>query len=155
MGRQQMGNRKRTFTIFTTLAVTAALLVAASSAVGGARLASDGDGPVAQKSGAIVNWQSGFKLRVAKRIQPLAVCAVACNVTGTGRLKGMGGKATFSDSGTFAAGQLFGLYVTVKGPLLRLMKSFPGRFRLSETLTATDPATGAVDTISRTFRFKR
>jgi hypothetical protein len=35
------------------------------------------------------------------------------------------------------------------------MKAFPGRFRLTETLTATDPATGAVDSISRTFRFKR
>jgi hypothetical protein len=150
-----MCNRTRTFTIFTTLAVSAALLISASSAMGGARLASAGEGPVAHKSGAIVNWQSGFKLRVAKRIQPLAVCAVACDVTGTGVLKGMGGKATFSDSGSFAAGQLFGLYVTIPKPLLRLMKAHPGRFRLSETLTATDPATGAVDTISRGFRFKR
>jgi hypothetical protein len=150
-----MRNRTGTFTIITTLAVTAALLISAPSAMGGARLASAGDGPVAQKSGAIVNWKSGFKLRVTRRIQPLAVCAVACNVTGTGTLKGMGGKATFSDSGTFAAGQLFGLYVTVKGALLKLMKAHPGRFRLAETLTATDPATGAVDTISRTFRFKR
>ena len=150
-----MRNRTRMVTIFAALAISAALLIPASSAMGGATLASAGDGPVAHKSGAIVNWQSGFKLRVAKRIQPLAVCAVACSVTGTGTLRGMGGKATFSDSGTFAPGQLFGLYVTVKGPLLRLMKASPGRFRLSETLTATDPATGAVDTISRTFRFKR
>jgi hypothetical protein len=143
----------------TTIAVLAAcaalLLPASQAAAGGAELASAGDGPIAQKSGAIVNWVSGFKLRVSRRIQPLAVCAVACDVTGTGVLKGMGGRATFSDSGSFVAGQLFGLYVTIPRPLLRLMNAFPGRFRLSETLTATDPATGAVDTISRGFRFKR
>ena len=143
-------------TTIIALAACAALLVPASQAgAGGAELAAAGEGPIAQKSGAIVNWQSGFKLRVARRIQPLAVCAVNCTVTGTGVLKGMGGRATFSDSGSFTAGQLFGLYVTVKGSLLRLMKAFPGRFRLNETLTATDPTTGAVDTISRTFRFKR
>ena len=149
-------SRARKPTTIAAVAVCAALLIPTSqAAAGGAEFASAGDGPIAQKSGAIVNWQSGFKLRVARRIQPLAVCAVNCTVTGTGVLKGMGGKATFSDSGSFAAGQLFGLYVTVKGSLLRLMKAFPGRFRLNETLTATDPTTGAVDTISRTFRFKR
>lgn len=148
--------RARKRTTIAALAVSAALLLPASqAAAGGARLASAGDGPVAHKSGAIVNWKSGFKLRVAKRIQPLAVCSVACDVTGVGTLKGMGGKATFSDTGSFAAGQLFGLYVTVKGSLLKQMKAHPGKFRLSETLTATDPTTGAVDTISRTFRFKR
>jgi hypothetical protein len=143
-------------TTFGALAVSAALLLPASQAVaGGAQIASAGDRPVATKSGAIVNWVSGFKLRVAKRIQPLAVCSVNCDVSGTGVLKGMGGKASFSDSGSFPAGQLFGLYVTIKGPLLKLMKEFPGRFKLVETLTATDPTTGAVDTISRAFRFKR
>jgi hypothetical protein len=142
--------------MIAALAVGAALLIPASqAAAGGAELASAGGGPIAQKSGAIVNWVSGPKLRVSRRIQPLASCAVNCTVTGTGVLKGMGGKATFSDSGSFAAGQLFGLYVTVKGALLRLMKRFPGRFQLNETLTATDPTTGAVDTISRSFRFKR
>jgi hypothetical protein len=35
------------------------------------------------------------------------------------------------------------------------MKAHPGKFRLAETLTATDPTTGATDTVSRTFRFKR
>jgi hypothetical protein len=143
----------------TTIAVLAAcaalLLPASQAAAGGAQMANAGDGPVATKSGAIINWKSGFKLRVAKRIQPLAVCSVNCDVSGRGVLKGMGGKATFSDSGSFAAGQLFGLYVTIKGPLLKAMKAHPGKFKLVETLTATDPTTGAVDTISRAFRFKR
>jgi hypothetical protein len=147
--------RARTRTTAITLMTSAALLIPASTSASGAEIASAGDGPVAEKSGAIINWQSGFKLRVSRRIQPLAVCSVACTVTGSGTLKGMGGRASFSDSGSFQPGQLFGLYVTVKGSLLKLMKAFPGRFRLTETLTATDPSTGAVDSISRTFRFKR
>jgi hypothetical protein len=151
-----MSRRAGKRTTIAALLTSAALLVPASAmAAGGAEIASAGNGPVATKSGAIVNWQSGFKLRVTRRIQPLAVCAVNCDVTGSATLKGLGGKASFSDSGSFTAGQLFGLYVVVKGGLLKLMKRFPGRFHLTETLTATDPTTGAVDTISRTFKFKR
>ena len=151
-----MSRRARTRAIFATVAVSAVLLLPASEAVaGGAQIASAGDGPVATKSGAIINWKSGFKLRVAKRIQPLAVCSVNCNVSGRGVLKGMGVKARFADSGAFPAGTLFGLLITIKGPLLKAMKAHPGKFKLVETLTATDPTTGAVDTISRAFRFKR
>jgi hypothetical protein len=120
----------------------------------GAAGATASAGPVATKSGAIVNFTTTGKLKVAKRIQPLAVCSVNCDVTGTGVLRGMGGKASFSDSRSFPAGRQFGLYVTVKGALLKLMKANPGKFRLTETLTATDPTTGAIDTVSRTFRFK-
>jgi hypothetical protein len=149
-------SRARKRTTVAALAVGALLLIPTSqAAAGGTELASAGEGPIAQKSGAIVNWVSGRKLRVSRRIQPLASCAVNCTVNGTGTLKGMGGRDSFSDSGSFAAGQLFGLYVTVKGALLRLMKRFPGRFTLIETLTATDPTTGAVDRISRSFKFRR
>jgi hypothetical protein len=130
------------------LAVAAALLLPASSALAG-------DGPVAQKSGAIVNFVTTGKVKVARHFQPLAVCSVDCSVTGTAVLKGLGGKATITDSGTFAANQPFGLQITVKGGLLKLMKANPGRFHLSETYTATDPATGATDTVSRSFKFKR
>ena len=137
-----MGRRVAVFALAGALALPASAAVA-------------GGGPVASKSGAIVNFVTTGKLRVAKRIQPLAVCNVNCDVSGTGVLKGMGGKATFSDSSPFAAGQQFGLFVIVKGQLLKLMKANPGKFRLHETLTATDPATGATDTVSRTFRFKR
>jgi hypothetical protein len=151
-----MSSRARIRTTVAALAVCAALLVPATdAAAGGAQLASAGGGPVATKSGAIVNWVSGFKLRATRRIQPLAVCSVNCDVTGTATLKGMGLKGTFSDSGSFLAGQYFGLYVTVPRQLAKLMRAFPGRFHLVETLTATDPATGGVDSISRSFKFKR
>ncbi len=35
------------------------------------------------------------------------------------------------------------------------MNQFPGRFHLTETLTATDATTGAVDSVTMGFRFKR
>jgi hypothetical protein len=143
-----MSRMSRIWTLGALIAVAGVLLVPASGAIAG-------DGPVATKSGAIVNFVTTGKLRVTRRIQPLAVCTVNCDVTGTGVLKGLGGRATFSDSGSFPAGEQFGLFVTIKGSLLKLMKKFPGRFRLAETLTATDPATGATDSVSKSFRFKR
>jgi hypothetical protein len=130
------------------LALAGALVLPASTAVAG-------DGPPATTSGAIVNFVTTGKLKVAKRIQPLAVCNVNCDVSGTGVLKGMGRKATFSDSSSFAAGQQFGLFAIVKGQFLKLMKANPGKFRLRETLTAIDQATGATHTVSRAFKFKR
>jgi hypothetical protein len=142
-------------TTFAALLVVGALLIPASQAGAGAQMASGGDGPVATKSGAIVNFVPAGKLRVRRQIQPLAVCAVNCDVTGTAVLKGLGGKANITDSGAFLANQPFGLRITVKGFLLRLMKRFPGRFRLSVTYSATDPATGATDSVSRGFKFKR
>jgi hypothetical protein len=139
---------------FAALVIAGALLMPASQAVAGAQIAA-GDGPVAHKSGAIVNFITAGKVKVARHFQPLAVCSVDCSVTGTAVLKGLGGRATITDSGTFAANQPFGLQITVKGGLLKLMKANPGRFHLSETYTATDPATGATDTISHSFKFKR
>jgi hypothetical protein len=142
-------------TTFAALAVAGALLIPAAPAAAGAHIAKGGDGPIATKSGAIVNFLPAGKLRVAKRFQPLAVCSINCNVTGTAVLKGMGGKATITDSGSFPANQPFGLQIRIKGVLLKLMKANPGKFRLNVTYTATDPTTGATDTVSRPYRFKR
>ena len=142
-------------TTFAGLLTVGALLIPASQAAAGAHIASGGGGPVATKSGAIVNFVPAGKLRVRKNIQPLAVCSVNCDVTGTAVLKGMGGKANITDSGSFLANQPFGLRITIKGFLLKLMKQHPGRFHLSVTYSATDPATGATDSVSRGFKFKR
>jgi hypothetical protein len=138
----------RTGRVLASLAAIAALLVPAAIAMAG-------DGPVAHKSGAIVNFAPAGKVRVMKKFQPLAVCSVDCNVTGTAVLKGLGGKAVITDSGSFLANQPFGLQITVKGALLKLMKQSPGRFHLKEKYVATDPATGAIDTVKRFFKFKR
>ena len=142
-------------TMFAALVVGGVLLVPVSQAGAGAQIASGGNGPIATKSGAIVNFVPAGKLTIAKHFQPLAVCSVDCSVTGTAVLKGMGAKATISDTGSFAANQTFGLQITVKGELLKAMKAHPGKFRLNVTYTATDPATGAMDSVSRPFKFKR
>jgi hypothetical protein len=142
-------------TTFAGLLLVGALLISASQAAAGAHIASGGGGPVATKAGAIVNFVPAGKLRVRKNIQPLAVCSVNCDVTGTAVLKGLGGKANITDSGSFLANQPFGLRITIKGFLLKLMKQHPGRFHLSVTYSATDPATGATDSVSRGFKFKR
>jgi hypothetical protein len=149
-----MSRRSRVGTGIAALAVSAALAFPASSALA--------DGPVAQKSGTLINFVTQGKLRVAKRIQPIAVCTQSCTVSGVGVIKGFGGRGTFSDAGgPFAAGEQFGLLLQAKGNLLRALKAFPGRFHLTETLTATpvDPVTkapiGAPETISATFGFKR
>ena len=150
-----MSRRARTRTIFAVLLVVGAVLIPASQATAGAHIAGGSGGPVATKSGAIVNFLPAGKLRVRKHFQPLAVCSVDCTVTGNAVLKGMGGKAPITDTGNFLANQTFGLVITVKGLLLKLMKAHPGRFHLSVTYTATDPATGAMDSVSRGFKFKR
>lgn len=142
-----MSRKSRVGSLFAVLAAAAVLLVPASGAAA--------DGPVAHKSGAIVNFVTKGKVRVRKHIQPIAVCSVNCDVTGTGVLKGLGARIPFGDSGSFAANQLFGLALIVKGKALKTIKENAGRFKLTETLTATDPTTGASDTVSRAFRLKR
>ena len=141
-------------TTFVALVAAGALLIPVSQAGAGARIAS-GDGPIATKSGAIVNFVPAGKLKIAKHFQPLGVCSIDCTVTGTAIIKGMGLKLPISDTGSFAANAPFGLRITVKGPLLEAMKDHPGKFRLNVTYTATDPTTGAMDSVSRSFKFKR
>ena len=142
-----MSRMSRSGSLFAAVAVTGVLLIPASGAVA--------DGPVAHKSGAIVNFVTTGKVKIRKRTQPIAVCSVNCDVSGTGVLKGLGGRLPFADSGSFAANQPFGLALITKGKLLKLIKQNAGRFRLNETLIATDPTTGATDKISRSFKLKR
>ena len=150
-----MSSRAGKRTAFAALLVCGALLIPASQAAAGAHIAKGGDGPIATKSGAIVNFLPAGKLKVARHFQPLAVCSIDCTVTGTAVLKGLGGRATITDTGSFPANQPFGLQISVKGVLLKLMKAQPGKFRLNVTYTATDPTTGATDTVSRPYKFKR
>jgi hypothetical protein len=150
-----MSRKPRLGSVAAVLAVAGILMAPASGAVAS-------DGPVAHKSGVLINFVTTGKLKVAKLIQPIAVCSQTCTVTGTGVIKGLGGKGTFSDSGgPFAPQQPFGLALQAKGALLKALKAFPGRFRLTETLTATpvDPTTGAPtgapESVTAGFRFKR
>ena len=141
-----MSRMSRAGRIAALFATVCLLLAPASTALA--------DGPVAHKSGAIVNYVPIGKLKVAKKIFINFTCSVTCNLNSTSTIKGLGGRLTIPASGTLPAGSLF-LQLTVKGVLLKLMKAQPGAFKIVNTINASDPATGATDTISRTFKLKR
>jgi hypothetical protein len=117
--------------------------------------AAGGGGPTATKSGALVNYVSTGKLKVAKKITIFVACSVSCNVTASTTVKGPGFKETLQVGGPLPAGVPGGPFFKPNGPLLRGMKAEPGKFRVNSTVTATDPATGAIETIAASFRLKR
>jgi hypothetical protein len=130
------------------LLALAAMLLPASSAVAGGE-------PLATKSGALVNYVSTAKLKLAKKMYIYFVCSADCNAQATNTIKGPGARLTVSVSGAFPAGaQGFVLLQPNKG-LLKRMKATPGKFKLANTINATNPATGATDSISHTFRLKK
>ena len=139
----------------TRIGRTAALLALAGALILPASPATAGDGPTAGKSGAIINYKSGKKLKIGKRIQILVVCSVDCDVVSKSVIKGPGVKLKGTISGSLQAGIPGGPFFKPNGPLLKAMKATPGKFRLINRIPATDPATGATDAISRSFRLKR
>jgi hypothetical protein len=115
-----------------------------------------GDGPVATKSGAVINYATTGKLRVGKSMLVPLVCSVNCSATSTVVLKGLGFKLRNTVSGQLAAGaQGGGHVIKPNGPLLKALKANTGKFRLVSNVTATDLQTGAQDSISNTFKLKR
>jgi hypothetical protein len=139
----------------TRIGRAAALLALAGALVLPASAATAGGGPTASKSGAIINYVGGKKLKIGKRIQILVVCSVDCNVVSNSVIKGPGVKLRGNISGSLQAGIPGGPFFKPNGPLLKAMKANPGKFRVINRITATDPATGATDAISRSFRLKR
>jgi hypothetical protein len=118
-------------------------------------IAAAGGGPTATKSGALVNYVSTGKLKIGKRISIVIVCSADCNVNTTTVVKGPGFKEKATIGGPLTANVPGGPFFKPNGPLLKGMKAAPGRYRINSTVTATDPATGATDAISRSFRLKR
>jgi hypothetical protein len=153
-----MSRRAGTRTALAALAVAAALTIPVSAAAGAqsSQIATAGDGPVAHKSGAIVNYTSLAKLKVARHMFIHFTCAVTCDATGRAVLRAPKIKIpiTANASGIPGGSPAF-MEITVKGVLLKLMKNFPGRFKVVNTITAVDPTTGATDTIHHRFGFKR
>jgi hypothetical protein len=142
-----MSRMSRIGRIAALLAVAGALLLPSSTALAG--------GPAATKSGALINYLTTGKLKVAKRIVVPFQCAVQCNVVSSLSVKGPGIKGTDTESGTLQAGVPAGHFIKPNGPLLRAMKASPGRFKLVSSVNATDPATGATDAIAHAFKLKR
>jgi hypothetical protein len=130
------------------LALAVALALPASAAVAGS-------GPVATKSGALINYVSTAKIKVAKNLEILLVCSANCNVTSHSVIKGPGVKVVGNISGSLTANVPGGPTFKPNGPLLKALKADTGKFRLVNKITATDAVTGATDQISHTFRFKK
>jgi hypothetical protein len=111
-------------------------------------------GPTATKSGVLINYVGPAKLKVAKKIQVTLVCSANCNVQSTTTVKGPGFRDSFDVSGPLTANVPGGPFFNPNGPLLKQMKDEAGKFKVISSATATDPVTGAVETISRAFRLK-
>jgi hypothetical protein len=129
------------------LVVVGGALLPASSALAG--------GPVAKESGVLINYVSTGKLKIGKSIEITAVCSANCTVQSHSVTIGPGYKQKSNISGPLTAGVPGGPVFQPNGPLLKLMKASPGRFKIQNTLVATDDATGATDEISHTFKLKR
>jgi hypothetical protein len=142
-----MSRKTRAGSLIAVIALAGVLLLPSTGALA--------EGPVAHKSGAIVNYTSTGKIKVAKNMYIYFTCAVNCNATSTTVIKGLGGKVKIPASGTVTAGVQAYLKLTVKGILLKLLKQQPGAFKVINHINATDPTTGAVDKISHAFKLKR
>jgi hypothetical protein len=73
----------------------------------------------------------------------------------TTTIKSRGFHQNFPLSGGLQAGVPGGPFFKPNGPLLKAMKANPGSFKIASKMTATDIVTGAVDSISHTFKLKR
>jgi hypothetical protein len=104
----------------------------------------------------IVSYVTTGKLKVAKRIQYNIVCSVNCQVTATSTLKLKGPDLPPAVvPGTLAAGAPASPFIVLNKPAKRALKANPSKARLVTTITATDLATGASQTVNRTYRFKK
>jgi hypothetical protein len=120
----------------------------------GAALAG-GEGPSATKSGVLINYISTGKLKIAKRIDIVVVCSADCQVNATTTVVAPGPNLIGNVSGALTANIPGGPFIKPNGPLLKGMKATPGKYKIRSKITATNLATGAVETIARTFRLKR
>jgi hypothetical protein len=141
-----MSRMSRIWSFAAAVAILGALLLPVSGAVGA---------PTAHKSGAIVNYLTTGKLKIGKKIIVPFVCSVNCNVVSTLKVKGPFVRGSDTEQGSLQAGVAAGHFIKPSGPLLRLIKASPGRYKLISHITATDPATGATDSISHSFKLKR
>jgi hypothetical protein len=138
--------RKRTAALIAAAALAVALVPAASTA---------GAAPSATKSGTLVNFVSTGKLKIQKKITIYLLCSANCQVDATIVIIAPGPNFTAHVSGPLQAGVQGGPFFQPNGPLLKAMKAAPGKFKIGATITATDATTGAVETISNTFKLKR
>jgi hypothetical protein len=128
------------------IAIAAALLVSA---------AGSSAAPSAHTSGAIVNYLTSGKLKVAKQIAVPFECSVACNVISKVTVKGPKVKGSQTTQVAVPADQPSGHFIKLKPGALKRVKASPGKYKVISKITATDAGTGAMDAIAHTFGLKR
>jgi hypothetical protein len=103
----------------------------------------------------LVSYLTTGKLKPGKQITYRFVCSTACQVTATSTLVLKGPNlGPVVDSGMFAAEEVGAAFLKPNGAARDAIKDHIGASKLSTRLFAVD-ATGATDTDTRTFRFKR
>jgi hypothetical protein len=103
----------------------------------------------------LVSYLTAGKLKPGKRITYRFVCSTACQVTASSTLVLKGPDVgAFVDTGIFAAGEVGAAFLKPNGPARAAIKNHIRASKLRTYLFAVD-ATGATDTDTRTFRFKR
>ena len=141
-----MARKSRVGSIAAAIAVTGALLLPAAGASAA---------PTAQKSGAIVNYTTTGKLKIAKKIvRPVRLLGELrrrLDAQDQGPLReGLGHRAGIP-AGRCGGGSLH----QAERAAEEADEGQPRRYKLVSHVTATDPATGAVDKISHAFKLKR
>jgi hypothetical protein len=132
--------------------VVAACGVLAVSAPGGlasssARVAADVD--------TLVAYLPAGKIKVAKSISYRFQCLTDCQVTASSTLVLKGPDVGPSvDTGIFAGGEVGAQFLTLNKAARFAIKSHLGVSKLRTSVTASD-GTGATDTDTRVFKFKR
>jgi hypothetical protein len=111
--------------------------------------------PSAHTSGAIVNYLTSGKLKVAKQIAVPFECSVACDVISKVTVKGPKVKGSQTIQVAVPANLPSGHFIKLKPGALKRVKASPGRYKLISKITATDSGTGATDAIARTFGLRR
>ncbi len=129
---------------------TAGLIAAAVMAVGLAAPASADTG--------LIQVLSPPKLKVGKKVSYVLACSANCTVSATLTLTlkhGTLSPATVDSGGPLAPASPVSPYIVLNRAALKDLKSNSKAAKLKTTITATDLTTGAVDSVERTFKFKK
>lgn len=104
----------------------------------------------------LLSYVTTGKLKLGKRIAYRFVCSAECQVTATSTLVLRGpdvGPAV--DTGLFPAGEIIEAFLKPNKSARGAIRRNIGASKLRTSVTATNPATGATDTDTRIFRFRR
>jgi len=153
-----MSGRLRIGIVVAVFAAALAVWVPVSGANGGLRApaVSAADGPIATKSGAVVNYVTTGKIKIRRRIEVSFVCSVQCSLTSSLLIKGPGARLSDVETATdVAPGLVLTHFFKFSKRAVAFIKANASKFRVVSRVSATDAATGAPDTISHSFRLKR